>query len=212
MRAWRSRWRGYRSWSNGLRKRKLNHSSWMYTTSVCSSKGRQVDIWLRSERPSDDSIGVLHLYKNSLRLTPEASGRVPNWSKLHKSFKRLSDTITISYRIDKLLNGLKWEIDWPMSSFLSLVRDTLKIKVRWLQQSNKCLTFEMEKMRKIATQFYRTLLSKEAPTVTRCEGRHLILRRVCKTVTEEMCAQLLPPFSCTLMHRTTWCVAYLVER
>lgn len=50
-------------------------------------------------------------------------------------------------------------------------------------------------IRELFTQFYKELLTKDIPSYTAYESRHLVLSHVCKTGTNKMCAQLMAPFS-----------------
>lgn len=66
---------------------------------------------------------------------------------------------------------------------------------------------EPEEMREIATQFYRTLMTEEAPSEAGLESRRLVLSHVQRTVADEMRARLLAPFYGCEIHDVLWALA-----
>ena len=72
--------------------------------------------------------------------------------------------------------------------------------VRRLCRQDGTMATEPEEMREIATQFYRILMTEEAPSDAGLESRHLVLSHVQRTVTDDMRAQLMAPFSICEIH------------
>lgn len=68
--------------------------------------------------------------------------------------------------------------------------------IRRLRRTDGTLATEPAEMREIATQFYRELLSEEAPSSTCAESRQRVLRHVRRSVTDDMRYRLSAPFTC----------------
>ena len=87
--------------------------------------------------------------------------------------------------------------------------------IRRLRRTDGTLATEPAEMREIATQFYRELLSEEAPSATCAESRQRVLRHVRRSVTDDMRSRLSAPFTCcelskavrVLAPRSGWFIA-----